>query len=89
MWMLVGALTSIISQTLKFLSLFPLALSWYLKFVSAFSTSLAPFTTNALSPREQGIDDSMEVPPLRYHDAAKLMALLSVASHLRPFLRNR
>ncbi|RRT78269.1 hypothetical protein B296_00020004 [Ensete ventricosum] len=33
-----------------------------------------------------GLDDSTKVPPLRYHGAAKPMALLSVALHLRPFL---
>ncbi|RWW64977.1 hypothetical protein BHE74_00027740 [Ensete ventricosum] len=31
----------------------------------------------------------MEVSPLRYHGVAKPMALLSVASDLRPFLRDR
>ncbi|RWW76169.1 hypothetical protein BHE74_00015761 [Ensete ventricosum] len=35
---------------MKFLSLCPSALSWYLEFASAFSTSSAPFTTNALPP---------------------------------------
>ncbi|RWV79896.1 hypothetical protein GW17_00058904 [Ensete ventricosum] len=35
---------------MKFLGLCPSALSWYLEFASAFSTSLAPFTTNALPP---------------------------------------
>ncbi|RWW68339.1 hypothetical protein BHE74_00024129 [Ensete ventricosum] len=33
---------------MKFLGLCPSALSWYFEFTSAFSTSSAPFTTNAL-----------------------------------------
>ncbi|RZR79001.1 hypothetical protein BHM03_00004565 [Ensete ventricosum] len=74
---------------MKFLGLCPSALSWYLEFAFAFFTSSAPFTTNALPPREQGIDDSTEVPPLRYHGAAKPIALLSVDLHLHPFLRDR
>ncbi|RWV99451.1 hypothetical protein GW17_00037639 [Ensete ventricosum] len=57
---------------MKFLGLCPSALSWYLEFVSAFSTSSAPFTTNALP-----------------HGTAELMALLSMALHLRSFLRDR
>ncbi|RWW74696.1 hypothetical protein BHE74_00017340 [Ensete ventricosum] len=35
---------------MKFLGLCLFALSWYLEFASAFSTSSAPFTTNALPP---------------------------------------
>ncbi|RZS24210.1 hypothetical protein BHM03_00057253 [Ensete ventricosum] len=35
---------------MKFLGLCPSALSWYLEFAFAFSTSSAPFTTNALPP---------------------------------------
>ncbi|RZS24428.1 hypothetical protein BHM03_00057497 [Ensete ventricosum] len=35
---------------MKFLGLYPSALSWYLEFTFAFSTSLAPFMTNALPP---------------------------------------
>ncbi|RWW51635.1 hypothetical protein BHE74_00041994 [Ensete ventricosum] len=35
---------------MKFLGLCPSALSWYLEFAFAFSTSSAPFTTNALHP---------------------------------------
>ncbi|RRT63274.1 hypothetical protein B296_00001557 [Ensete ventricosum] len=77
------------TDLMKFLGLCPSALSWYLKFVSALSISTTPFTINSLPPWEQGIDDSMEVLPLRYHDAAKPMALLSVALHLHLFLRNR
>ncbi|RZR93609.1 hypothetical protein BHM03_00022133 [Ensete ventricosum] len=52
------------TDLMKFLSLCPSAMSWYLEFAFAFSISSAPFTTNALPPREQGIDDSTEVPPL-------------------------
>ncbi|RZR73556.1 hypothetical protein BHM03_00025646 [Ensete ventricosum] len=74
---------------MKFLGPCPFALSWYLEFISAFSTSSTPFTTNALPPWEQGIDDSTEVPPLRYHGVTKLIAPLSIALHLHPFLRNR
>ncbi|RWW58472.1 hypothetical protein BHE74_00034663 [Ensete ventricosum] len=74
---------------MKFFGLYPSVLSWYLEFASAFSTSWAPFTTNALPPLEQGIDDSTEVPPLRYYGTAKPMALLSVVLHLRSFLRDQ
>ncbi|RRT62124.1 hypothetical protein B296_00009097 [Ensete ventricosum] len=35
---------------MKFLGLYPFAVSWYLEFAFAFSTSSAPFTTNALPP---------------------------------------
>ncbi|RRT31907.1 hypothetical protein B296_00048965 [Ensete ventricosum] len=35
---------------MKFLSLCPSALSWYLEFVFVFSTSSAPFTTNDVPP---------------------------------------
>ncbi|RRT76249.1 hypothetical protein B296_00013749 [Ensete ventricosum] len=35
---------------MKFIGLCPFALSWYLEFAFAFSTSSAPFTTNALPP---------------------------------------
>ncbi|RWW18720.1 hypothetical protein GW17_00017284 [Ensete ventricosum] len=35
---------------MKFLGLYPSATSWYLEFAFAFSTSSAPFTTNALPP---------------------------------------
>ncbi|RWV87700.1 hypothetical protein GW17_00050279 [Ensete ventricosum] len=35
---------------MKFLGLCSSVLSWYLEFVFAFSTSSAPFTTNALPP---------------------------------------
>ncbi|RRT75256.1 hypothetical protein B296_00009799 [Ensete ventricosum] len=35
------------------------------------------------------IDDSTEVSFLRYHGATKPMVLLSIALHLRPFLRDR
>ncbi|RWV82195.1 hypothetical protein GW17_00056324 [Ensete ventricosum] len=35
---------------MKFLGLCPFSLSWYLEFAFAFSTSSAPFTTNALPP---------------------------------------
>ncbi|RWV85788.1 hypothetical protein BHE74_00035785 [Ensete ventricosum] len=74
---------------MKFLGLCPSTLSWYLEFAFAFSTSLAHFTTNALPPQEQGIDDSTKVPPLRYYGATKPIALLSIALHLHPFLRDR
>ncbi|RRT32218.1 hypothetical protein B296_00055652 [Ensete ventricosum] len=74
---------------MKFLGHYPSALSWYLEFVSAFSTSSTPFTTNALPPWEQGIDDSTEVPLLRYHGVTKLIAPLSIALHLHPFLHNQ
>ncbi|RWV94365.1 hypothetical protein GW17_00043106 [Ensete ventricosum] len=40
---------SIDTGLIKFLSLYPSALSWYLEFAFAFSTFSAPFTTNALS----------------------------------------
>ncbi|RWV77314.1 hypothetical protein GW17_00061875 [Ensete ventricosum] len=35
---------------IKFLGLYPSAISWYLEFVFTFSTSSAPFTTNVLPP---------------------------------------
>ncbi|RWW20275.1 hypothetical protein GW17_00015627 [Ensete ventricosum] len=54
---------------MKFYGLCPSVLSWYLEFPFAFSTSSAPFMTNALPPKEQGIDDSTEVSPLQYHGA--------------------
>ncbi|RWW56438.1 hypothetical protein BHE74_00036848 [Ensete ventricosum] len=38
------------TDLMKFLGLYPSALSWYLKFASAFSTSSTSFTTNALPP---------------------------------------
>ncbi|RRT33078.1 hypothetical protein B296_00049564 [Ensete ventricosum] len=56
---------------MKFFGLCPSTLSWYLEFASAFFTSSAPFTTNALSPWEQRIEGqrprnfSNEVLPLR------------------------
>ncbi|RRT65722.1 hypothetical protein B296_00000274 [Ensete ventricosum] len=71
------------TSLMKFLGLCPSTLFWYLEFASAFSTSSAPFTTNALPLLEQGNDDFTEVPPLWYHNAAKPMARLSVALHLR------
>ncbi|RRT32211.1 hypothetical protein B296_00044429 [Ensete ventricosum] len=74
---------------MKFLGLCPSALSWYLEFAFAFFTSLTPFTTNVLPPLEQGIDDSMEGPSLRYYGATKPIALLSVVLHLHPFLYDR
>ncbi|RWW09268.1 hypothetical protein GW17_00027250 [Ensete ventricosum] len=80
---------SIDTSLIKLLGLYLSALSWYLEFAFAFSTSSAPFMTNALPPREQGIDDSMEVLPLRYHGAAKPIALLFVALYLHPFLRGQ
>ncbi|RRT38420.1 hypothetical protein B296_00002943 [Ensete ventricosum] len=50
-------------------------------------SSPSPLPHTPLS--KKGIDDFTEVPPLRYHGAAKPIALLSVALHLHPFLRNR
>ncbi|RZR72796.1 hypothetical protein BHM03_00017137 [Ensete ventricosum] len=56
---------------MKFLGLCLSALSWYLEFAFAFSTSLAPFTTNALSlheskgsmtPRKSGLCGTMVLP---------------------------
>ncbi|RZS23514.1 hypothetical protein BHM03_00056458 [Ensete ventricosum] len=38
------------TSLMKFLGLYPSTLSWYLEFAFAFSTSLAPFTTNVLPP---------------------------------------
>ncbi|RWW40505.1 hypothetical protein BHE74_00054079 [Ensete ventricosum] len=38
------------TNLMKFLGLCPSALSWYLEFASAFSTSSAPFTINAFPP---------------------------------------